>query len=199
MICRFESQPFRQLYLWLYSTLFLGTYKKMLGVWNKLRDSALFTVQFVIIIIIIRLFDILYPTRFRCPSGVWIFPLHSEEWLFFIQMHVTFLFTRVTLANWAWCCHSRNTVACVDFHIKYCVIKNVCNYAYFRLVRSTWPRFDQDFRLPRLFLWRFFSSGMWHRVIRNSLNEVIPLCIDSIYSLYWYIFQATQLYYKGVS
>jgi len=32
-----------------------------------------------------------------------------------------------------------------------------------------------------------------------SLNQVIPLCIDSIYSLYYiYIFQPTQLYNKSI-
>lgn len=57
-------------------------------------------------------------------------------------------------------------MARVDCHIKCYVIKSVCNYEYFRLFRSTWPRFDRDFRLPRLLLWRFFSSGMWHLVPR---------------------------------
>jgi len=35
-----------------------------------------------------------------------------------------------------------------------------------------------------------------HRNITNylNLNDAIPLCIDYIYSLYWYIFQSTQLY-----
>lgn len=136
----------------------------MLRVWNKLRDSALFTVQFVIII---RLFDILYPTRFRCPSGIWIFPLHSDEWLFLFRYLIHF-YLLVTLTKSAWCCHRRNAVTCVDFHKKYYVIKNICNYEYFRMFRSTWSRFDRDFKLLRLFLWRFFSSGIWRCVIRYT-------------------------------
>ena len=38
--------------------------------------------------------------------------------------------------------------------------------------------------------------------VRNyqySLKEVIPLCADSIYSIYKYIFQSAQLYSKGMS